>query len=553
MIREENLEAVAALLDVQFSFPGKLCRSPAGLSNQANDAIHWREIVAGKRTPGPQNPSANPENIHDGTNSLQVTPPPSTAGYWQNVEAAADGVYATLSTRLASFSNQTLSSFSLRWSLYARYGDHVAETAEAYFQHVLEEVKNAADWDSLNKTTAPLLGQVCFEAGVLVGAGESLAGDVRNLLGLLKMLALAAIYVRTRTPSTLVVDPLAAVMVLAVKYIPAFGDETKAAYDELQKMMEDLFKIAKHPLDFISAVGKNAWKGAQKDLNDLAFYANQNTDTSEFEAGRIAGRVLYQVIQAILLVVGTAEVVAKLASKIPALMEVAGIVNKGGDLEKLTALSKVEEGGGAAEAAAKGPKFQQVSDFGKSGKAAAEPKPEAPAAPAAPAAPSVTRSYGKNTATWFKDEQGRTVRVEADLKESYTGLKRGADEVKAQKAAAAMGEEGDAGGHMVGHRFMGDQGEKNLFPQEGNFNNSAYKKMENELADWTRQGKEVKLNISMDPPGADRPDIVSVQYDVVDPASGKIVYSNAQDFENDVGQTFQRVTAKDMATNPKYH
>ncbi|MAX86430.1 MAG: hypothetical protein CMI07_06055 [Oceanospirillaceae bacterium] len=33
----------------------------------------------------------------------------------------------------------------------------------------------------------------------------------------------------------------------------------------------------------------------------------------------------------------------------------------------------------------------------------------------------------------------------------------------------------DDGGHIVGHRFMSDQGEKNLFPQKSNLNRGAYK------------------------------------------------------------------------------
>ena len=96
---------------------------------------------------------------------------------------------------------------------------------------------------------------------------------------------------------------------------------------------------------------------------------------------------------------------------------------------------------------------------------------------------------------------------------------------------------------------MGDQGLKNLFPQEANFNNSAYRKMENELADWTRKGKEVYLTITLDPPGAARPDVVKVAYEVIDPATGKTVNFHAEKFQNEAGQAFQRVGAGDMEGN----
>jgi hypothetical protein len=63
----------------------------------------------------------------------------------------------------------------------------------------------------------------------------------------------------------------------------------------------------------------------------------------------------------------------------------------------------------------------------------------------------------------------------------------------------------DDGGHLVGHRFMSDQVEKNLFPQNANLNRSAYKKRENEWADWTDEGFEVKLKVELDPPDSNRP------------------------------------------------
>ncbi len=335
--------------------------------------------MAGNQKPGPQNPAANPRNIRDGTNSLQAMPQPSTAGSWQNVESAADGVYAVLSNGLSSLSSQGLSAFNLKWSLYAKYGDQASATAEAYFQHVIDEVKNAADWEALNKAAGPLIGGQSFQAGVVVGFGESLGGDVASLLGLVKMLVLAAIYQRTQTPATLVLDPMSAVMVIAVKCIPAFAAQTKAADDQLKKMVEDLFKIAKDPLGFIAIVGKNVWKGSMDDLDQLKTYSNQNTLISQFQAGRIVGRVLYQVVMAILMVVGAAGAVAKLASKVPELLRIAGILGKGGELEDLVELTKAE--GTATEIVEKAPEVIKDPNFGKSKGAAPKPDTETPKLP----------------------------------------------------------------------------------------------------------------------------------------------------------------------------
>ena len=64
--------------------------------------------------------------------------------------------------------------------------------------------------------------------------------------------------------------------------------------------------------------------------------------------------------------------------------------------------------------------------------------------------------------------------IEKDLQQTVSGTARLAD---------------DDGGHIIGHRFMSDQGTKNLFPQNANLNRSAYKKKENEWADRLDWGR----------------------------------------------------------------
>jgi hypothetical protein len=161
-------------------------------------------------------------------------------------------------------------------------------------------------------------------------------------------------------------------------------------------------------------------------------------------------------------------------------------------------------------------------------------------------APTQEATVGSNTVIWTKDAGGRTVRAEGTIRRTFSKLKRSSEEVAAQRNAAAAGKEGDVGGHLVGHRFVGDQGEINLFPQDMQFNNSAFKTMENEIADWTKAGKEVNFSYELEPPGATRPDAVRVRYRVVDPATGEQVYFQNQVFENDAGQVFDRVPRSAM-------
>jgi hypothetical protein len=154
---------------------------------------------------------------------------------------------------------------------------------------------------------------------------------------------------------------------------------------------------------------------------------------------------------------------------------------------------------------------------------------------------------GKNEASWTLDANGYPIRAEGDLREVFPGAKRSSSETTAQGNAADRGLADDVGGHIFGHRFVLNQGDKNLFPQNGQFNNSAYKKLENEWADWITTGKkEVHVEIQFSGGTAARPDKMEVFYKVVDPDTGKTVMKKTVDFDNEAGQVFDRTPKKDM-------
>jgi len=71
--------------------------------------------------------------------------------------------------------------------------------------------------------------------------------------------------------------------------------------------------------------------------------------------------------------------------------------------------------------------------------------------------------------------------------------------------------------------------------------------MENEWADWTDQGFEVKLKVELDPPGAERPENIKAKYDVFDPSTGEQVFKREHVFSNTSGETFERVSKSDMS------
>ncbi|MFC3716654.1 DNA/RNA non-specific endonuclease [Luteimonas soli] len=158
-----------------------------------------------------------------------------------------------------------------------------------------------------------------------------------------------------------------------------------------------------------------------------------------------------------------------------------------------------------------------------------------------------TEHIGENTVTWTNDSEGRPIRAEADLSEVFSGLDRSAAETRAQREAGDRGVDGDHGGHIIGHRFVKDQGLKNMFPQDGNFNVSAYKKLENEWADWIDVGMDVHITVELAPKQVDRPEQVRVAYEVTDPDDGRVVYDQRVTFRNEAGQQFDRVPRADMA------
>lgn len=153
----------------------------------------------------------------------------------------------------------------------------------------------------------------------------------------------------------------------------------------------------------------------------------------------------------------------------------------------------------------------------------------------------VTKSVGKNTVTWTLDANGNPISASGTLKEAFSGAARSSAEVQAQADAAAAGVAGDQGGHLVAHRFVLDQGSQNLFPQEGNFNMSAFKTLENDYARYTAKGYQVDFAHTLGDfdPVTGRPGSLSVQYEVTD-TSGSVVDTFSDKFLNQAGQNYVR-------------
>jgi hypothetical protein len=374
----------------------------------------------------------------------------------------------------------------------------------------------ATTWRELERSAELALGPSSFYLGVCYGILENLASSVKGLVDLLRVFVLAGLYERAQHPAWIAAG-LPDYLIAKVAEL-TFGSQLKKAHDQCLALLSELKYAVTHPGELFGAIA-NQYAAKWKRFQSLVVDSNLG---SQFEAGKIAGEVLLDV----LMLIGVGEAAVKFAAKLP---ELAKLAEQFGEALKVGSRVRAAAAGGVAETSEVSKAFSTTSRvFSPSEETA------------------VVRTYGRNTGTWITDAQGRPTRVDATLRESSSGLERSPDEAAAQRVAAATGKEGDVGGHIIGHRFMADQGSKNLFPQEANFNNSAYKKMENELADWTKKGNEVYVTVTLEPPGAARPDVVKVAFEVVDPATGETVNFHAEKFNNEAGQGFNRVGIKDM-------
>ncbi|WP_246007984.1 DNA/RNA non-specific endonuclease [Gordonia oryzae] len=101
----------------------------------------------------------------------------------------------------------------------------------------------------------------------------------------------------------------------------------------------------------------------------------------------------------------------------------------------------------------------------------------------------------------------------------------------------------DQGGHVFGFRFVLTQGLRNMFAQDGYFNMTPYRVMENEWADFARYGARVEATIDLDAPVVgERPETVTVGGKAYSARSNNWLeeVDLRHDFGNDSSQRYKR-------------
>jgi hypothetical protein len=188
--------------------------------------------------------------------------------------------------------------------------------------HPVLSVVSAATWDDLKRYAELFLGPESFDLGVCVGIAGGLASGVNSLLSLLKTFTLEGVYEAVHHPLELGNPGLLPPYGMARLVELALGDpRLEKAHAQCITLLDELKHILEDPKKFLRQLGEHyeqdyaaKWAGIKQQLS-------QRTLIGDFQAGRITGQVLLDVIMILLTVYGAAEFAAKMAAEIPELLD----------------------------------------------------------------------------------------------------------------------------------------------------------------------------------------------------------------------------------------
>jgi hypothetical protein len=255
-----------------------------------------------------------------------------------------------------------------------------------------DHIAHATNWPELKYWAQLALGYESFQVGVGVGLAEGLVGAVVDIAKLAislvklqmkiwqlqKTFILAALYEQAHADGLAAVaqNPLTYPVAKAANWV--MGKELETAHQQVRAMMEQLQRLLQHPSpdfkklfnEMLSAMGRGkdsviaGWKHYTELLKDTR-------PSAKFEAGVMTGKVLFEVIMLILMIIsvygaaaeaGTAiaraagRFMARFAEEFPALYEFIVGARDVAEVERVAALERAAaaERAATAERAAAG-------------------------------------------------------------------------------------------------------------------------------------------------------------------------------------------------------
>ena len=305
--------------------------------------------MAGSRKPGPLGQNPEVQDLNAGTMIRGLSPLPGPVGV----------------------------------SLMTTHGS--LTTAPAHTSGVdqlLQRLREASNGIDLQRVAVALLGPQCFSAGVIAGIGVDIIGSAADLLKLVGTLVLADLHdVRTGQVSWWrIVDPTIASRLLVAKLAGiAFEEELRKAAEERDALVGELTDALQDPQALFEGLAEGVAEGYKKQWQDFNAHLNAGTLERRFRGGMVLGQVLVDVLGLLTGIVGVGRAGAKVATKLPRLVQYARSVKLKPGIRGVPRSGGARGGGGGAPKAP--PETQPAAKVARPSPPPAEPSTTKPRVP----------------------------------------------------------------------------------------------------------------------------------------------------------------------------
>ena len=208
----------------------------------------------------------------------------------------------------------------------------------------------AKSWEELKWVAMKVLGPESHQLGICYGVAEGLVGMVRGLLDLLKLVVLEAFYEELHRPYAWTVTPM---MYLEAKAADRFlHPQIEKAHKQVVGLLAEARKVAMEPGKFFPEFWSKQKAEYKRKWERYKWLAQHPSVVNEFQAGRMEGQILLEVLMLVATVVDGVGLALKGLKALGEIPELLGLVEEVGGLKELETVVKVDRVVEGAEGAA---------------------------------------------------------------------------------------------------------------------------------------------------------------------------------------------------------